>query len=66
MFYFGGVPLNLQAWATFEVAFSWSLPLVAMASYFAAPVLRLQNKDAAWTQNDVVDVSAAATQIQIV
>ena len=66
VFYFGGVPFHLQAWAAFEVAFTCPLPLVATASYLAAPVLCLQNKDAVWTQNDVVNVSAAATQMQIV
>ena len=66
VFYLGCVPLHLQAWATFKVAFTRPLPLVATARYLAAPVLRLQDKDAAWTQNNVVNVSGAVTQMQVV
>jgi hypothetical protein len=66
VFYFGRVPLNLQAGASLEAVFASSLPLVAVTGYIAAPVLRLQNKDAVWTKNDMVDVSAAITQVQAV
>ncbi len=55
-----------MAWAAFEVGFTCPSPLVAMASYLAAPVLRLQNENAVWTQNDVVNVSAAAAQMHVV
>jgi len=64
--YFGCVSLNLQAWVSLEAVFASSLPLVAITGYIAAPVLRLQNEDTAWTKNDVVNVSAAITQVQAV
>jgi hypothetical protein len=66
LFYRCSVPFDLSAWAALKVVFTTSLPLIAIARYVPAPVLSLQNKDAAWTKNDVVNVSAAVAQVQIV
>jgi hypothetical protein len=66
VFYFGSISLYLQAWASLEAVFASSLPLVAITGYIAAPVLGLQNKDALRTKNDVVNVSSAITQVQVV
>jgi len=59
VFYFGSVPFDLPAWAALEVTFTSSLPLVAIAGYAAAPILRLQNKDATRPKDDMVDVAVA-------
>jgi len=58
VFYFGGIPFNLQTGAALEVTLSSSLPHITIAGNVAAPVLGLQNKDAAWTKNDMVDIAA--------
>ena len=63
VFYFGSIPFDLPTWAALEVTLSSSLPLITIAGYVAAPVLGLQNKDAAWTKNDMVDVAAAVMQV---
>src|SRR5208283_4420226 len=64
-FYFGSVPFDLQTWAAFKVTHTSSLPAITVAGNVAAPVLGLQNKDAAGRKNNMIDV-AAAMQVQIV
>ena len=59
VFYFGSVPFDLPTWAALEVTLTSSLPLVAIAGYVAAPILRLQNKDATRPKDDMVDVAVA-------
>ncbi len=65
-FYFGSIPFNLQAWTTLEITLTSSLPNITIAGNAAAPVLGLQNKDAAGSKNDMVDVAAAVMQFQVV
>ena len=65
-FYFGNVPFNLPTWAAPKVMFTSSLPLVAIAGYVTAPILSLQNKDAARPKDDMVYVTVAVMQIQVV
>jgi hypothetical protein len=56
----------LAAWTTRKIPLTCSFPFVAVAGDTSIPVLGLQNEYAVGSQNDVVYISAALPQIEVI